>query len=144
MTRTDMNSSGDGDETNLLEKYKSKIKSIFMEEHELLLRYITRDYKEVIYEFKYNEDKKRKEEIAAKQKEADDAGKFFDERSVENRTEISCTIPDYNKITTEIIETYLTTHSKQENMMLNDTITSAPPSQKVTIESDCKHEMANV
>ena len=52
-------------------------------------------------------------------KEAEDRGEFFDDRSFLNKPLPVCPIPDYNEITKNIIETYLTTNSKINVQTMN-------------------------
>ena len=79
-----------------------------------------RRYEDVVIEFNYQAELARSEEIKRQKKVAEENDEDFDDRSINNKPLPVCHIPDYNRITTEIIETYLTTNSKINVQFMND------------------------
>jgi uncharacterized protein YjaZ len=72
-----------------------------------------------VAEFKYQQKKERDAEIKKLTAEANARHEIFDDRSILAKEEKECSIPDYNKITKEIIETYLTTNSQINVQLMN-------------------------
>ena len=71
-----------------------------------------RRHGDIVAEFKCQQKAERDAEIKRLTEEAEARDEFFDDRSILAREEKECPIPDYNTITKEIIETYLTTNSQ--------------------------------
>jgi hypothetical protein len=105
---------------NIYDRYKSEIRPKYYEAHEIFLKNMLRRYVDVVDEFKLREKEKLREEIRKLKEECDENSEVFDDRSILNRPERACDIPDYNKITKEIIETYLTTNSKVNVQYMNE------------------------
>ena len=106
--------------TGLLNKYRTKIRSRYYQEHEVFLKNMLRRYDDIVYEFNHKAEFDKLEKIKRLKKEAYDNDEDFDDRSIINEPLPICHIPDYNRITTEIIETYLTTNSKINVQFMND------------------------
>ena len=106
--------------TGLLNKYRTKIRSRYYQEHEVFLKNMLRRYDDIVSEFNHKAEFNKLEKIKRLKKEAYDNDEDFDDRSIINEPLPICHIPDYNRITTEIIETYLTTNSKINVQFMND------------------------
>jgi hypothetical protein len=92
--------------------YKSKIKPKYHKKHEIFINNMLRMYSDIIAEFKCQQKVERDAEIKKLTAAAKARNEIFDDRSILGREEKECPIPDYNKITKEIIDTYLTTNSQ--------------------------------
>ena len=106
--------------TGLLNKYKTKIRPRYYQEHEVFLKNMLRRHDDIVSEFNHKAEFDKLEKIKRLKKEAYDNDEDFDDRSIINEPLPICHIPDYNRITTEIIETYLTTNSKINVQFMND------------------------
>ena len=106
--------------TGLLNKYRTKIRYRYYQEHEVFLKNMLRRYDNIVSEFNHKAEFNKLEKMKRLKKEAYDNDEDFDDRSIINEPLPICHIPDYNRITTEIIETYLTTNSKINVQFMND------------------------
>ena len=97
---------------NLLKKYRLEIRKKYFEKHEQFLKNMLRMYDDILGEFRAEVLKAKEEEICRLKRIAEENDEVFDDRSINERPEPECHIPDYNRITREIIETYLTTNSR--------------------------------
>ena len=106
--------------SRIFKKFRTKIRSRYHEDHEIFIKNMLRRYEDVVIEFNYQAELARSEEIKRQKKVAEENDEDFDDRSINNKPLPVCHIPDYNRITTEIIETYLTTNSKINVQFMND------------------------
>ena len=104
---------------NLFSKYKTEIRPRYHARHELFIKNMLRRYGDIVAEFKFQQKTERDAEIRKLTAEAKARDELFDDRSILAREEKECSIPDYNKITREIIETYLTTNSQINVQSMN-------------------------
>ena len=131
------------------DNYKSKIKPRYIKKHEVFINNMLRTYGDIIAEFKCQQKAERDTEIKKLTEEAKTRDEIFDDRSILVRDEKECPIPDYNKITKEIIETYLTTNSqinlqfmrehKEKVSAIKSAITSKP-ARKIIRKCDYVYE----
>ena len=103
----------------LFSKYKSQIRPRYHTRHELFIQNMLRRYGDIVAEFKCQQKAERDAEIRRLTADAKTRDEDFDDRSILAREEKECSIPDYNKITREIIETYLTTNSQINVQSMN-------------------------
>jgi hypothetical protein len=97
---------------NLYSKYKDQIRARYHEDHEIFIKNMIRRYDDIVIDFNEQAQMERNEEIERLREEAEANSEIFDDRSIINQPLPTCNIPDYNKITKEIIETYLTSNSR--------------------------------
>jgi hypothetical protein len=133
----------------LFSKYKAKIRSKYHNEHDVFLKNMMRRYEDIYHEFKTEAKRKKDAEVKKLKAQAAENGEPFDDRSILDRDDGMCPIPDYNTMTKEIIETYLTTNSHVNMMAMKEhkdkisaikSVIGHRPPRKVRRISDIKEE----